>query len=296
MGLGDFLFGSSGYKPDEENLRKQEQSLNDIASANLKGTTTTTRKKKEGTGQYVGSSCGGLSWVPEQYEDVQEFKPDKLQLDYTPGSSGYKLTGQDSMLGKYSQYKPTDYQAPTLMNQAEQYYGELGNQAQQNILASTQAGLDMAQATAGRRGLASSGINRQAQGNLLDTMSRQIQEARTNIGFQRARDYNDISQRQAELDYRMATFKEDQERYKLGLESERRAKTLQEIITENQLDASRRAEKSLEYWTPYDKQAGLYQTGLAVASKDEPGLLSQIGDVASGVGQAMTGVANLKKG
>lgn len=308
MGLGDFFFGSDGYRPDEQGVRQSYTDINKTIQANMPGSYT--RKKKEGTGQYVSVGKGRRAWIPEEYEDEQTYTPEKLQLDYTPGSSGYKITGQNSMLPQYSelpqlkQYSPTEYNAPTLMNEAEKYYGQLENQSTNQLLASGQAGLDMMQSTMGRRGLANSGVNRQAQGGLMDTMARQINEAKTNIGFQRARDYNDIAQKQAELDYRAATFKEDANRFGTSLSDQRRQQALQEMLskrqqslqeisTEAELDRALRGEKINQYYLPLNLMMQQYATDAGIAAKGESGVLNKVGSFASGMGNFMSGGADL---
>jgi hypothetical protein len=269
-------FGSSGYTP--EGTEQQGSALNQALMGNL---------GKTQKGGYEDYGIYGKRWNPDKEGAFTPNANPSQSFTYKPGESGYDLQ---------SKFNPSQYGSftsaaqPNLKNEAEQYYGGILNQANEGTKIGAQAGMDMAAGTFGRRGIGRSGIANQGLGNVADTASRQMATNASNIGFQRAQDYNQLNQANAQLQQQNNQFNAGQ---RLGAATTGEEFRQKGLSGQGLMDQGMRQEKMQYYNTPIQQLMALYGANMgAPGNQAQQGWLSPM---LGGVGSTLGGIGSFYK-
>lgn len=262
-------FGSKGFTP--ENTEGQSSVLNNMLMSNMTNPGTAEQGYENWLAQTGGKTFMGIDMSKQAWEDMspQEragyintavpIESPSKSFTYKPGESGYDMQ---------SKYKATNFK-----NEAEPYYGGILNQANEATKMGMQSGMDSAMGMAGRRGLGRSGVAQGMLGNVADSASRQMATNASNIGFQRAQDYNTLNQasdasRRAAEQYRQ-----------------------QGLTGQATIDQAIRGEKMNYYNTPIQQMMQLYGANMgAPGNQARSGWLSPL---MGGIGSTLTGIGSL---
>lgn len=274
MGIGDFLFGNSGYRPDKKTMKQSQENLTGATAPRgyLDTPATYTRNGKtiseKDYNQYKGTIYEGDLG---KTEGVSQFRQDKPEFSYQPGESGYQTQG-------YNQFQ---YSPRTLEQKTSPYYQGIENRAIEQAKGGITGGMEQAGRLLGSRGLGQGGTAKQTLGNLALQGGEQLGRISADVGMQRARDLSDLEKTQQMMDF-------NREQAQAGEGQFGATHDLKNLISQYEMDKGSRAEK-YGYWKdPYQDAMELYLGQLGAAGQNTPGLIGQIGSGIKGASDIAT--------
>jgi hypothetical protein len=290
FGGGSSKSGPS-YMPGQENLNKVEGIT---YGGTMPGEYFQPSKKYFYDGQEISRGDYEKKWSDfpmlrskmSTQEGASPFQSSRPQFNYQPGESGYNLLGQQPPTAGTAyqrqgsmqpqgqnniwQDKPVD---ANFQNQAEPYYNQLEQNATNNAMLGARSAANSMASALGQRGVAQGGLGQMAGNQLASSLGRQLGDISSNIGFQRAQDYNQLAQSGAELQQRINEFNRqlDLQEQMSGRQMSlaERQQLVSEMINQYNIDKGFRAEQ-YGYWKdPFNDYMNLQQMGMSLPATSQ---------------------------